>query len=200
LILLVLFLFDPSAGWARRRRLRNGKSEKREVSLDSNTITMNDIIVKEREEVVGCKEVEDACGYTVKCKCCSDSALFKGCDTMKLISFSKNVDTSSQALTEDAEQDEAGCHLRSVTSNGKDLCIPGNVAAMLVIISNASGNVCQTISAGECTSEVDPDHKYYTRFNVTGNVQDMLETLEKYGHHCKNGETSGQDTDIVCYV
>ena len=47
LILLVLFLFDPSAGWARRRRLRNGKSEKREVSLDSNTITMNDIIVKE---------------------------------------------------------------------------------------------------------------------------------------------------------
>ena len=44
----------------------------------------------------------------------------------------------------DNDRDEAGCHLRSIIYNEQKLCIPGNIASMLVIAQQASK--CELVS------------------------------------------------------
>jgi len=190
-VLIILFI-EPSQSWARRRRT----DKKRSLAVRS----LNSI-VKET-----CNTEVNACGFTIQCTCCSDPS-FKSCAGTNLIgsplltSLVKRDAEEKRAAPDAAEADEAGCHLRSVVYNGQELCIPGNVAAMISIVSTSTDNECYPVYPMGCLNALSDDTPYYQHFYIGVNAVETLASLKAHGHKCKNQDTKGADAgEIQCLI
>lgn len=190
-VLIILFV-EPSQGWARRRR-----SDKKR-SLEARSVNS---IVKDT-----CNTEVNACGFTIKCTCCKDPS-FKSCAGTNLIgspllTVVKREAEEKRQAEERVEADEAGCHLRSVVYNGQELCIPGNVAAMISIVSTATNNECYPVYPMGCLNPLKDETRYYQHFYIGENARETLDSLAAHGHKCQiQNDVEGADAgEIECLI
>lgn len=194
LVLAVCFLLlNEIDCWARRRRLPEEGRKKRDESA---------VVELEREErdVVSvsleqCEEDVFACGFTIKCHCCS-SPSFNSCGATGLIgspAIKLLRKRRRSASDNETDKDEAGCSLRAVEYNGQALCLPGNVASMMAIVQQSTSGDCYPVYPLNCQEMLQDNIIYFQYFYVPATVvETTLEALELAGHHCKISEHESQ--------
>jgi len=192
-----LLFLGLSDCWARRRRLRSGKKEKREVSRENRAVAVENGV---RVSLEPCEEDIQACGFTVQCSCCSRPS-FYGCGATGLIGApSIQLLQMVKRDTGTYDGDEAGCHLRSVLYNGEHLCVPGNIASMLFIAHQTSEGDCYPVFPLNCKGDLDDETVYYQYLYVPKNqVKRTLSALRAAGHFCEISEEETQG-GIKCVI
>lgn len=184
--------------WARRRRLRAKEAKtKRDVSREHEAALI------EREVTVSLESCEgdiQACGFTVQCTCCSKPS-FLGCGATGLIGApSLKLLKTAKREAGTYDRDEAGCHLRSVVYNKQNLCIPGNIASMLVIANQSSEGDCYPVFPLNCQSNLFEDTVYYQFIYVPkAAIERTLTALNAAGHYCQISEHETQG-GIKCVI
>ena len=177
----ILLTLSEVSGWARRRRdAATKRSAKTEMMWRSRRSEIN-------------LNNKPACTFTILDKCCIQPS-FNNCAGTDVIGQSPLEDISSDIAEGDSGTqpsvgdplfDEAGCRLRSVLHNGRELCIPGNMAYMLTIMDQATISQCYPAFPERCTGElVDQDPYYLHVYMPESKVESAEAMLTREGHLC----------------
>jgi len=177
--------------WARRRRLPDNK--KRDVSsveLSERSVEVNRVV--SHVSLEDCVENVPACGFTIKCSCCSAPS-FLSCGATGLIGSPAIRLLQRRRRSDDLDRDEAGCQLRSVVYNDQEICLPGNVASMMAVVHQSTDGDCYPVYPLNCDSVLNDSIVYWQYFYVpAAQVQNTLTALSQADHRCYETEHDGQ--------